>query len=89
VRKRKSDSKTHWDLKADRAIERARGMPQGPDRHDAMKRAGLLRNLATLMREIATREKPVRGKKPNRPKRNDPGKLLRDSDLNRSGDVSA
>ena len=87
MRKRKSDSKTHWDLKADRAIERARGMPQGPDRHDAMKRAGLLRNLATLMREIATREKPVRGKKPNRTKRSD--KLLRDSDLNRSGDLSA
>ena len=87
MRKRKSDSKTHWDLKADRAIEHARGMPQGPDRHDALKRAGLLRNLATLMREIATREKPVRGKKPNRPKRSE--KLLRYPDHNRSGDFPA
>jgi hypothetical protein len=89
VRKRKSYSKTHWDLKADRAIESARGMPQGPRRHDAMKRAGMLRNLAALMREIAMREKPVRGKKPNRPKRNDPAKLLHDSRLNHSGDLPA
>lgn len=88
MRKRKSDSKTHWDLKADRAIERARGMPQGPARHDAMKRAGLLRNLAALMREIATRENPVRGKKPNRPKRNVSAKL-HDSDRNRAGDLPA
>lgn len=81
MRKRESYSKTHWDLKADRAIERARGMPQGPGRHDAMKRAGLLRNLAALMREIAMRENPIRGKKPNRPRRND--------HLNRTGDLPA
>jgi hypothetical protein len=89
VRKRTSDSKTHWDLNADRAIERARSMPQGPGRHDAMKRAGLLRNLATLMREIAAREKPVRGKKPSRPKRNDSAKLLHDRDRNRARDLPA
>jgi hypothetical protein len=89
VRKRESYPKTHWDLKADRAIERARGMPQGPGRHDAMKRAGLLRNLAALMREIAIREKPIRGKKPYRPKQNDPGELLHDSHPNRSGDLPA
>jgi hypothetical protein len=68
LRKRKSDSKTHWDVKADLAIERARSMPPGPARHDAMKKAGLLRGLAALMREITRREKPVRGKKPRRQK---------------------
>jgi hypothetical protein len=61
-----SDSQTNWDARADRAIDEARGMPPGPARHDAMKRAGLLRWLAVLMQELEKREKPVRGKRPRR-----------------------
>ena len=68
LRKTKSDSKSHWDVKADRAIEMARSLPPGPARHDAMKKAGLLRGLAALVQEITRREKPVRGKKPSRSK---------------------
>jgi hypothetical protein len=41
-------------------------MPPGPARHDAMKKAGLLRWLAALMQEIKRREAPVRAKKPRK-----------------------
>ena len=68
MRKKNSDSKSHWDVKADRAIEAARSLPPGPARQDAMKKAGLLRGLAALVQEITKREKPVRGKKPSRSK---------------------
>jgi hypothetical protein len=63
-----SDSKTNFDKLADRAIESARKMPPGLARNDALKRAGLLRLMADLAHKIAAKEKPIRGKKPNRVK---------------------
>ena len=56
------------DERANRAIELARNMPPGLARNDALKRAGLLRLIADLAHDIAAKEKPVRGKKPNRVK---------------------
>ena len=66
--KENSKTKTPWEARADCAIEKARSMPPGPARHDAMKKAGLLRYLAVLMQEIERRERPVRGKKSRRPR---------------------
>lgn len=56
-------SKTDWDDKAGRAIETARNLPPGAERHDAMKKAGLMRRMAALVEEINRRERPVRGKR--------------------------
>jgi hypothetical protein len=51
-------------------------MPPGSARHDAMKRAGLLRWLAALMQEIKKRETPIRGKKQRGDRRIDPAKFV-------------
>ena len=66
-----SDSKTNLDVRADRAIELARNMPPGSARNDAMKKAGVLRQMADLAREIATKERSIRGKKPGSAKMKD------------------
>ncbi|QIG95282.1 hypothetical protein [Bradyrhizobium sp. 6(2017)] len=63
---KKPDSKSAWDDKADRAIEIARSLPPGPDRHDAMKKAGLMRRMAALVEEIDKQERPIRGKRPRK-----------------------
>ncbi|WP_156928296.1 hypothetical protein [Bradyrhizobium sp. th.b2] len=53
---KKPDSKSAWDDKADRAIEIARSLPPGPDRHDAMKKAGLMRRMAALSRKSTSKK---------------------------------
>jgi hypothetical protein len=42
--------KPHLDLEAEAltALEKARALPQGPERTEAMKRAGILRNAAEM-----------------------------------------
>jgi hypothetical protein len=57
-----------WQFKAMEAIESARNMPPGPARHDALKKAGLLRRLAEMSEEIQRLERPVRGKRPRKRK---------------------
>ena len=44
------DERTQLDLEAEAlaALEKARGMPRGPERSEAMKTAGILRNAADL-----------------------------------------
>jgi len=37
-----------WGAKADDALEEARSMPPGPERTEAMKKAGMLRNAADV-----------------------------------------
>lgn len=37
-----------WGAKADDALEEARGMPPGPERTEALKKAGMLRNAADI-----------------------------------------
>jgi hypothetical protein len=61
-----SDSKTNLDERADRAIELARKMSPGTARNDALKKAGVLRLIADLARQIETKGKPIRGKRPGR-----------------------
>lgn len=63
---KKPDPKSEWDDKAARAIDAARNLPPGPERQEAMKKAGLMRRLATLVDEIDKRERPVRGKRPRK-----------------------
>ncbi len=57
-----------WQSKAMEAMERARNMPPGPARQDALKKAGLLRRLAEMSEEIQKLEQPVRGKRPRKRK---------------------
>lgn len=83
-----SDSKTNFDVRADRAIEIARRMSPGLARNDAMKKAGILRLMADLEREIATKKHPIRGKKPRRAKQKDCTALQGYSFPDEAGDVS-
>jgi hypothetical protein len=46
--KRESRKKLDLDAEASAALERARLMPPGPERTEAMKKAGILRNAADL-----------------------------------------
>ena len=46
--KRESRNQLDLDAEASAALERARLMPPGPERTEAMKRAGILRNAADL-----------------------------------------
>jgi len=46
--KREPRSKLDLDAEASAALERARLMPPGPERTEAMKKAGILRNAADL-----------------------------------------
>jgi hypothetical protein len=57
-----------WRFKAIEAMESARNMPPGPARHDALKKAGLLRRLAEMSEDIQKLEQPVRGKRPRKRK---------------------
>jgi hypothetical protein len=43
-----SPDSIEWSAKADDALEEARGMPPGPERTEALKKAGLLRNAADV-----------------------------------------
>ena len=86
LKRTKSGSKTDWDLRADRAIEAARKMPPGPARHDAMKRAGLLRLMAQLKAAIAKKERPVRGKKPGRSNQRGAARAQRGAELDEVGE---
>lgn len=83
-----SDSKTNFGERADRAIEIARQMSPGLARNDAMKKAGILRLMADLEREIATKKSPIRGKKPHRAKQKDRTALQGYSFPDEAGDVS-
>ena len=38
----------NWDAKATEALERARGMPPGQEKTEALKKAGMLRNAADI-----------------------------------------
>jgi hypothetical protein len=80
-----SDSKTSLDERADRAIELARKMSPGSARNDAMKKAGVLRLIADLAREIETKGRPIRGKKPGRAKLKDLANSAERPDGSRSG----
>jgi hypothetical protein len=60
--------KLDWHGKAVEAIQRARDMPPGAARHDAMKKAGLMRRMAEIFEEIQTLEQPIRGKRPRKRK---------------------
>jgi hypothetical protein len=46
--KRESRNQLDLDAEASAALERARLMPPGPERTEAMKKAGILRNAADL-----------------------------------------
>jgi hypothetical protein len=46
--KKESRGKLDLDAEASAALERARLMPPGPERTEAMKKAGILRNAADL-----------------------------------------
>jgi hypothetical protein len=58
--------RTDFDCRADRAMELARALSPGAERQAALKRAGLLRQIALLAGRLGTLEKPVRGKRPTR-----------------------
>ena len=58
--------RTDFDYKADRAMELARALSPGAERQAALKRAGLLRQIALLAGRLGDLEKPVRGKRPSR-----------------------
>jgi hypothetical protein len=60
--------KLDWQAKAVEAIQRARNLPPGAARHEAMKKAGMMRRLAEMFEEIQTLEQPVRGKRPRKRK---------------------
>jgi hypothetical protein len=57
---------TDFDRRADRAMELARALSPGAERQAALKRAGLLRQIALLAGRLGVLEKPVRGKRPAR-----------------------
>jgi hypothetical protein len=61
--KQKKIRRTELDLDAEAvvALEEARAIPHGPERTDAMKRAGILRNAADLRGiAFAKRGRPVK-----------------------------
>jgi hypothetical protein len=60
--------KLDWHAEAVEAIQKARNMPPGPARQEAMKKAGLKRRLAEMSEEIQTLERPIRGKRPRKRK---------------------
>jgi hypothetical protein len=47
-------------------MELAQALSPGAERHAALKKAGLLRQIALLAGQLGTLEKPVRGKRPTR-----------------------
>jgi hypothetical protein len=54
-------SKSELDAEALAALEEARAMPPGPERTEAMKRAGILRNAADLQGlSFAKRGRPAK-----------------------------
>jgi hypothetical protein len=63
---RQTFERTDFDRKADRAMELARALSPGAERQAALKRAGLLRQIALLAGRLGILEKPVRGKRPTR-----------------------
>ena len=58
--------RTDFDSRADQAMELARALSPGAERQAALKRAGLLRQIALLAGRLGIVEKPVRGKRPTR-----------------------
>jgi hypothetical protein len=60
--------KLDWHAKAVEAIQRARDMPPGTARHEAMKKAGLMQRMAEIIEEMQTLEQPIRGKRPRKRK---------------------
>jgi hypothetical protein len=59
----KKDPRSRFELEADApaALDAARNMPAGPERTEAMKKAGILRNAAGLPGEsIARRGRPAK-----------------------------
>jgi len=60
--------KLDWHAKAVEAMQKARNMPPGAVRHEAMKKAGLMQRMAEMFEEIQTLEQPIRGKRPRKRK---------------------
>jgi hypothetical protein len=44
-----------WDVRAYEALEEARKLPQGPERSEALKKAGLLRVAADMKGQLLTK----------------------------------
>jgi hypothetical protein len=63
---RYKSERTVFDCRADQAMESARALSPGAERQAALKRAGLLRQIAVLSGKLGILEKPVRGKRPTR-----------------------
>ena len=63
---RDTSERTDFDCRADRAMELARALSPGAERQAALKRAGLLRQIALLAGRLGSLEKPIRGKRPSR-----------------------
>jgi hypothetical protein len=63
---RHKSERTDFDCRADQAMESARALSPGAERQAALKRAGLLRQIALLSGKLGILEKPVRGKRPTR-----------------------
>ena len=63
---RHKSERTVFDCRADQAMESARALSPGAERQAALKRAGLLRQIAVLSGKLGILEKPVRGKRPTR-----------------------
>ena len=63
---RHTSERTDFDRRADRAMELARTLSPGAERQAALKRAGLLRQIALLAGRLGTLERPIRGKRPTR-----------------------
>jgi hypothetical protein len=64
----KMGPKLDWHAKAVEAMQKARDLPPGAARHEAMKKAGLMRRMAEMFAEIQTLEQPIRGKRPRKRK---------------------
>jgi hypothetical protein len=63
---RHKSERTAFDCRADQAMESARALSPGAERQDALKRAGLLRQIALLSDQLGILERPIRGKRPTR-----------------------
>lgn len=63
---RHKSERTAFDCRADQAMESARALSPGDERQAALKRAGLLRQIALLSDKLGILEKPIRGKRPTR-----------------------
>jgi uncharacterized membrane-anchored protein len=56
MQKRQTPDKREWQARAAEALEKARRMKPGPERNEALKKAGQLQSAADMMGYLSSRE---------------------------------